>query len=263
METIGNGGILKGNRTVVIINGGPRSGKDTVTDIANEILNEGYCESISSVRDVKKAGRLLGWDGVKNDQGRKFLSDLKDLSTEVCDGPLKMMTNEIENNFEHFENCLLFFMVREPEEIEKLEQLFPYNTVTLLVRRETDETLSCHADENVEEYDYDVVIDNNGTLEDLKNVVNKFIISLGYETNVPIEAKPMGGCSENCDCQDDYKTPSDLLAVKLFVEKMKDLESMIEKVALGSPQGQPLADIKEYFCDEITPSIIKLESGLT
>ena len=66
---------------IVIINGSPRAGKDTVCEITKEILGSHYCYSLSSVDEIKKIALIGGWDGEKNPQSRKFLSDLKDLFT--------------------------------------------------------------------------------------------------------------------------------------------------------------------------------------
>ena len=71
-------------KTVVIINGAGESGKGTFVKFCRDILlpYRIFVNNISSIDQVKEVAAGLGWDGKKDDEGRKFLSDLKDLSTE-------------------------------------------------------------------------------------------------------------------------------------------------------------------------------------
>jgi transcriptional regulator of NAD metabolism len=68
---------------------------------------------------------------------------------------------------------ILFLHIREPEEIEKAVKKFEeYNAKTILVKRDSVKHITSNmADENVFNYDYDIVINNNGSLEDLRNKV--------------------------------------------------------------------------------------------
>ena len=62
-------------------------------------------------------------------------------------------------------------------EIERAKQEF--KAITVLVRNpNVPEIKSNMADANVEEYQYDYVIENNGTLEDLRNKVAEFVRKL-------------------------------------------------------------------------------------
>lgn len=44
-------------------------------------MDDNLCYNLSSIDLPKKMALLCGWDGVKNNDSRKFLSDLKDLIT--------------------------------------------------------------------------------------------------------------------------------------------------------------------------------------
>ena len=68
--------------------------------------------------------------------------------------------------------------VREPAEIDKLKKAT--NGTTLLIRRDSAEAskASNHADANVLNYEYDYVIDNNQTFEDLEVEAKRFIKNL-------------------------------------------------------------------------------------
>lgn len=167
----------------VIINGFPRSGKDTFIELCKKELN-GKCDSASSVEFVKFVAMIAGWNGEKTPKNRKFLAELKELLTNWDDIPFSKMRKE----FEFFSylieersigdstpDALFFFVIREPDEIERAKQYF--NAKTLLIRRaqtETDEQ-SNYADKNVLNYAYDFIIENNGTIEELEESAKTFI----------------------------------------------------------------------------------------
>lgn len=69
-------------------------------------------------------------------------------------------------------------MCREPEEILRFKNKF--NATTLLIKRELMEniTQSNDADSNVLNFNYDYVINNNGTLLELKTKAIKFLNEL-------------------------------------------------------------------------------------
>ena len=62
----------------IIINGCGGVGKDTFVDYCRIFAN---ITNISSVDKIKEAAKILGWNGGKAEEDRKFLSDLKLLST--------------------------------------------------------------------------------------------------------------------------------------------------------------------------------------
>jgi len=71
-------------------------------------------------------------------------------------------------------NNVFFIHCREPEEIKKFKDALGEDCITTLVRRKSHKTEGNHADENVENFDYDVVIDNNKSLEDFKNAAYEY-----------------------------------------------------------------------------------------
>lgn len=155
----------------IIINGAPQSGKDEFVTLCKEVDCLNIIYSISSVDKVKEAAEILGWDGVKNAKNREFLHKLKELSDSYLDSSMKYMRRIISNlRFP----CVAFFMIREPENIQKFEAEFS-NTYTLLIRRPGDDEFSNSSDANVENFSYDFIIENNGTLEDLKEKAKEFM----------------------------------------------------------------------------------------
>lgn len=168
---------------VVVINGFPRSGKDTFVNLCKNKLGA-FGVSVSTVDFVKYLAAQSGWDGTKTPENRKFLSDLKDLLTEWNDVPWKKV-EEVFNSIK--DDCFtyglrdsdffLFIHSREPEEIERFKE--EYGAITVLVdRREVEGEQSNHSDADVMNYIYDYIINNNGTLDDLEMRALTFIESV-------------------------------------------------------------------------------------
>lgn len=164
-------------RQIFIINGSGGVGKDSF--VALMAMNS-KCSvgNYSSVTKVKKIAEIIGWNGSKSEKDRKFLSDLKLLTTKYNDMPLKDMeqyTNIFMSN-ETDDTRILFLHIREPEEITKAVNAFKeYNAKTILVKRDSvKHIVSNMADENVYNYNYDIVINNNGTLKDLEEKAERF-----------------------------------------------------------------------------------------
>ena len=168
-------------KQIFIINGTAGVGKDSFVDAvetALENINKDYwVENYSSVTRVKQIAEMCGWNPeVKTEKDRKFMSDLKLLLTEYNDLPFKDMGYVVEG-FLHdgFDNSkMLFLHIREPEEVDKAVNAF--NAKTILVKRDSVTHITSNmADENVYNYDYDIVIENNGTPEDLLEKANQFV----------------------------------------------------------------------------------------
>lgn len=181
-------------KRVVIINGSGGVGKDTavkyITDMVYSINSKLLVDNYSSVDKVKAIAQIIGWDGTKTERNRKFLSDLKILTTEYNDMPF----NAMKKRFEEFQNtdneCLLFLHIREPEEIDRAKREF--NAVTLLIKRDSIPQITSNiADGNVFNYDYDVVIDNNGSECEFKYVC----YDLGYDLVCSDKLKPHYECA--------------------------------------------------------------------
>lgn len=164
-------------KQVFIINGSGGVGKDSF--IESVAKTDKYAlGNYSSVSKVKEIAKIIGWDGSKSERDRKFLSDLKLLTTEYNDMPLKDMKDYV-RFFMEDDNIprIIFLHIREPEEIAKaINEFKEYNAKSILVKRDSVKHITSNmADENVYNYEYDIVINNNGTLEELKEKADCFI----------------------------------------------------------------------------------------
>ena len=161
--------------SIYIVNGAAGSGKTTFEGNVKAIVGDN-CYILSTITPIKEAAKLFGWDGTKDLQSRKFLSDLKDLLTKYNDYPFNYIckkVEEIQSEYYGFANFpTIFIDCREPEEIKKLCDKL--GAKSLLIRRASAENAatSNHADAEVLNYNYDIVIENDG---DLRNFAYKAI----------------------------------------------------------------------------------------
>jgi len=154
---------------VFVINGSGTCGKDTFIEIFEKYHD--HTENISSIDPIKDIARENGWSGTKTEKDRKFLSDLKRVFIEYNDLPTKFLVCHWKDD--HYEDTVLFMHIREPYEIDKIKLIIP-NIKTILINKDTGKHGN-PSDDDVYDYTYDYIIDNNGSLEDLQESVKIFI----------------------------------------------------------------------------------------
>ena len=163
---------------IFIINGAAGSGKDTFVDLitlaTKYMVDVGSVENFSSVDKIKEVAKELGWDGSKSEKDRKFLSDLKLLCKEYNDLPFKSIIHTVSEFYKSLNNQFLFIHIREPDEIERAKVAF--GAKTILIKNPSISLIESNkSDKNVYDYDYDIIINNNGTITDLKDFAPIFI----------------------------------------------------------------------------------------
>ena len=156
---------------IFITNGMARSGKDTFAEYLNDFVPTLKYSSIDKVKDIAKQ---CGWDGTKDEKSRKFLSDLKVLTSQFNDMPFQAIKTVVEQFKEDKEKRILLIDIREPTEIEKVKKTF--NAKTILIKRNSVKNITSNmVDANVFNYKYDYIIENNGTLDEFYWTVYKFV----------------------------------------------------------------------------------------
>ena len=171
--------IPENKKLILIVNGKPRAGKDTFAELLNEFIP---VYKYSSIDKVKTIAMDCGWKGAKEEKDRKFLSELKRITTEYND----MAYNDILEKVEMFDNGdiaeeIMIIDVREPEEIERLTN--ELGALTVFIKNDNvPEVTSNYADANVENFDYDIIVDNSGTLEDFEEAVEEFVYVISILT---------------------------------------------------------------------------------
>lgn len=160
------------DKLVFIVNGKPRAGKDTFAEILNRYMK---VYKYSSVAKVKEIATLCGWDGKKDERDRKFLSDLKMLTTEYSDLSHNDVLEEIKKyRSGEIEADVFLVDIREPEEIDRLAK--EVDAITVFIENNNVPNITSNkSDANVENYEYDFRIQNNGTLEDFEDSIKLFM----------------------------------------------------------------------------------------
>lgn len=166
---------------VVIVNGRPRAGKDTLIDMLTTHLSvQGRAvESFSSIDPIRDMLNNAGIDtSEKTPDDRKLLARIGDAVEEHSRFRSQECTLRVLRfTRAHGGNGVFFLHVREPEIIErirgnvamtKIGRELPVRFTTVLVRsHRSPEFASNAADAGVETMRYDWTIGNDGTLEDL------------------------------------------------------------------------------------------------
>lgn len=159
---------------VIVINGMGGVGKSTFISLCHEI--DPRVIETSTVDFVKEIAIQAGWDGVKDQKGRRLLSDIKDALERYDDVPNKKIDEFIQS---HFDN-IIFVNAREPHNIAYYQK--KYGAISVLVTNPNAElVLNNHADANVYDYEcYNFHINNKGTLAELKNKAEIFMEYVNY-----------------------------------------------------------------------------------
>jgi dephospho-CoA kinase len=156
---------------VFITNGMARCGKDTFAMFLEEFVPT---LKYSSIDKVKSIAKLCGWNGGKTEKDRKFLSDLKVLTSEYSDMPFNNVASKVSEFIRDNVHSVMLIDIREPEEIEKAKIIF--GAKTILIKNDRVPNISSNmADANVYNYNYDFTIENNGTLEEFKETIRQFV----------------------------------------------------------------------------------------
>ena len=175
-------------KKIFITNGSATNGKDTFAKMMGDYISIYKYSSIDLVKD------MLEFAGIpkepKTEEYRLLCSDLKDRLTKYDDIPFKDITSivtDFKNN--KIETEVLLIDIREPEEIARAVETF--GAETILVRKPDAKKIeSNHADRDVENYKYDYIIENDGTLEQLERVAKLFICDVIYGDHIPEKDKP-------------------------------------------------------------------------
>ena len=183
---------MKRKINIIIINGRPRSGKDTVIDLMRKYCLMNECarfRAYSTIDPVKDVLKKLGWNGEKTDEVRNILASLKQFWINNNNGPLKYCIDIIVGRMtsNDTDDDVLVFQIREPNEIKKLinvlepiKSVYGLNVSTLFVHRfsANGEAYGNSADANVADYEYSDEIFNTGTLEQLERNVYEYMNEL-------------------------------------------------------------------------------------
>ena len=174
---------------VILISGKAQNGKDTVADILQSSLaNDSKRVLITHYADLLKfiCKNYLGWDGKKDEKGRQMLQYV---GTDVirAEDPT-FWVDFVAKILQYFHTNWDYVIIpdcRFPNEVTVMSEVF--ETIHLRVTRNsyksplTEEQLSHMSETSLDNVEPDYHIPNDGTIEDLKNIIIKWIKEKLYE----------------------------------------------------------------------------------
>lgn len=173
---------------IAIMNGVAQSGKTTIQQrmiyLANNDCIDAEVRMMSSVDVPYKIMKILGWNGVKDDQFRADMATLKEMYIRHCNGPtVDIVRTALEIACGGDGNtCIICTDVREAEEIKKLTDMAePLKTIgikckTVYVQRDAVDTVQHGNDHDDGIVDtrytikYDYIVHNNGSIDDIQKL---------------------------------------------------------------------------------------------
>lgn len=162
------------NPKIFFVNGVAQSGKDTFVDLVQHYAPVAKISSIDEVKDI--ASFNFGWDGEKDENGRALLSAIKNAWTAYNDGPANNVGEKIAFISEHYCKSAIFVMVREFDEMIKMQKMFGGKTLLLVNDKVTPgETEREFLRQVPEGYEYDITVKNNGPLGLLDHEAGMFV----------------------------------------------------------------------------------------
>ena len=168
------------NKMVFILNGVHSTGKDTFVKYINSFgIDAVHYSYVDFTRNMLDS---VGIDiNNKTNKMRKLLCDINNALEEYNDIPFKDCCN-VADDFKNdwLEGKWLIIDCREPKKIERLKQKL--NAKTIFIKSNKKITADNVADKAVaEDYQYDYIIDNTGTIDDLKATTLNFVKSICFE----------------------------------------------------------------------------------
>jgi hypothetical protein len=161
---------------IFVINGYPGSGKDEFVKLCMKHSTKPVVNYVTST-PAKLALRLLGWRGKeKTPQIRKALADLMELSESLFNGVIGATEAILLKAMQDYgDNCIVFIHCREPRNIDYYRKKHDAITIFIDRNKARKKGFSNKSDAYVEKYNYDLVIENNESLQVLEQAAIEFL----------------------------------------------------------------------------------------
>lgn len=173
---------------IIIVNGYPRSGKDTFMAFANDKYR---CYQHSTIDICKEICEHLGWGGEKNDESRAMLAELKQWYIKYFDGVFNDFRQEVAWTISntYLPNDFFFVVSREGAEIKRIKDWckdYGYKCVYVFIDRDDGRDYGNNSDNNVlSDCKPDIILSNRGDLETFKEATYDLLSRIRAEKNDP------------------------------------------------------------------------------
>jgi len=171
---------------IIGLAGKARTGKDTVS--LHLVKNYGF-KQFSFAEHLKQVAEVAGWDGLKDERGRRLLQNMGDVLREYDS---KIFIKQLIGRIKYYEKFCLEtgiecrIVISDIRLIQEIEALKDLNASIWFIHRTVNYngTVPAHATESLTDssWKFDYVFDNNGTFEELYDGVDstvKDILNVG------------------------------------------------------------------------------------
>ena len=167
-----------GSFMVIMFAGKAGAGKDTAAAIVQEFVSNAYRYAFAQkVKEI--ASDCYGWDGVKDEKGRRLLQNIGRTGREYDP---KLWIDDCINRISLNSNIALITDLRFRNEMDSIKKVYP-NTKVVLVRGRASDLGSNSGDISEHDLDgfsdFDYVLDNSGTIEELRKQVAFMVEKFG------------------------------------------------------------------------------------
>lgn len=171
---------------IILLSGKAGSGKDTVCEFIKEYYKDNMAHLLFAGTIKQYAKDFFNWDGREETKPREFLQKI---GTDVIRNKLNNPNFHVNRVMEDIEILQYYFDnfvvtdARFPNEIERVKDKFSKNTYVIRINRDElrlKGQQALHESETaLDDYSsFDFIIDNNSTLEDLRDNIFKILKKL-------------------------------------------------------------------------------------
>ncbi len=174
-------------KKIYVLSGKARSGKDTVAGYIKELLPDKKIICLAYASTLKDyAKQISNWDGSEETKPRELLQELGTtlIRKQIDSNMLVRRIMEDIEVYSYFYEMVIITDARLEEEVITPVKQFGFVSNLHLIRN-TENELTEKQQKHLTEtgldsfHNYDYVIDNNGTLEELKEKVKEILIKEG------------------------------------------------------------------------------------
>lgn len=234
---------METGKQIFILNGAPRSGKDTFANLMNEFI---ATKHISSITPIKNAAMALGWNGDKTNKARDFLCEMKKFVNSQGDYIWQFLDKEVREFRQDTETMVLLIDIREPEEIAKA--VARYNAKTIKISRPEEcafTEMTNTSDRNVDNYVYDYTVGNFSNMEKFKEIVKIFVDSYIIPNALPLYGKVIAVDFDGTIARTEY--PKIIKPIESTINFLKTAKELGAKIILWTcREGKVLDDAVEW-----------------